>query len=445
MPGPWSPLRVALVLLAAAAIIGGALLHAKLVYPAADVQPDNVTGATCTPQLSVCFLKTHKCASSSIQNIMLRFGDGHDLSFVLPPASNYLGHPAPFHRSMAPTLANTSGYFDLLVHHARFNEAEMRHVLAPGAKFVTIVREPAELFESLYSYYDLVKQFRVPHTRADRHTVLRAWARQRLAGKQLGAVADSPPSADTRGWYRTKVSLERLTSSNVSMAWVRQRLARKPRDKLGLNQMSFDLGLHPSQFNDLNAVQNFIRRIDSAFDLVLVAERIRESLVLLKDLLCWTTDDVVTFRHNSRAAPFRNLLTAHGRARLRELNAADTFLYDHFAKRLDERIRQFGLERMQREVKRLDERTKFWYSRCVSGVQPVRHLIKQIKGVSKQNRRYWTNAKVVGFQARDSRSTECHRYLTLELVFTDEIRKRQEQVLQTKRPAVGSRKNSNGR
>ncbi|XP_064464655.1 galactose-3-O-sulfotransferase 4-like isoform X3 [Ornithodoros turicata] len=426
MPGPWSPLRVALVLLAAAAIIGGALLHAKLVniietrlrehcidrshrrsrnnihgYPAADVQPDNVTGATCTPQLSVCFLKTHKCASSSIQNIMLRFGDGHDLSFVLPPASNYLGHPAPFHRSMAPTLANTSGYFDLLVHHARFNEAEMRHVLAPGAKFVTIVREPAELFESLYSYYDLVKQFRV--------------------------------------------SLERLTSSNVSMAWVRQRLARKPRDKLGLNQMSFDLGLHPSQFNDLNAVQNFIRRIDSAFDLVLVAERIRESLVLLKDLLCWTTDDVVTFRHNSRAAPFRNLLTAHGRARLRELNAADTFLYDHFAKRLDERIRQFGLERMQREVKRLDERTKFWYSRCVSGVQPVRHLIKQIKGVSKQNRRYWTNAKVVGFQARDSRSTECHRYLTLELVFTDEIRKRQEQVLQTKRPAVGSRKNSNGR
>ena len=39
---------------------------------------------------SVGFLKTHKCASSSVQNILLRWGVRHGLNFVLPPAGNYL-------------------------------------------------------------------------------------------------------------------------------------------------------------------------------------------------------------------------------------------------------------------------------------------------------------------------------------------------------------------
>ncbi|KAH7985605.1 hypothetical protein HPB49_026346 [Dermacentor silvarum] len=99
----------------------------------------------------VCFVKTHKCASSSVQNVLLRYGDRRGLRFVLPPRTNYLGHPRPFHRSMAPGRPP----FDVLAHHARFHEAEMRAVLRPRPRFLTIVREPAALFESLYSYYDL--------------------------------------------------------------------------------------------------------------------------------------------------------------------------------------------------------------------------------------------------------------------------------------------------
>ncbi|KAH7965398.1 hypothetical protein HPB49_007366 [Dermacentor silvarum] len=97
---------------------------------------------------------------------------------------------------------------------------------------------------------------------------------------------------------KTRLSLEQIASGNRSLS---SRLARKrTRSKLGFNQMSFDLGLEPAQFANASAVRRFIERLDATFDLVMVAERINESLVLLRDLLCWDLDDVVVFRHNAR-------------------------------------------------------------------------------------------------------------------------------------------------
>ena len=40
--------------------------------------------------LKVGFLKTHKCASSSVQNILIRWGLTRDSNFVLPHTGNYL-------------------------------------------------------------------------------------------------------------------------------------------------------------------------------------------------------------------------------------------------------------------------------------------------------------------------------------------------------------------
>lgn len=47
----------------------------------------------------VIFLKTHKCASSVIQNILHRRVVKEDLNVVLPLSGNYLGFNRPFHRS----------------------------------------------------------------------------------------------------------------------------------------------------------------------------------------------------------------------------------------------------------------------------------------------------------------------------------------------------------
>ncbi|XP_072142206.1 galactosylceramide sulfotransferase-like [Dermacentor andersoni] len=363
--------RVALLLLLL--LLGGAAWRtpwwedvAVGLFPPSECNQAATRRRRCPPRpAAVCFVKTHKCASSSVQNVLLRYGDRRGLRFVLPPRTNYLGHPRLFHRSMAPGRPP----FDVLAHHARFHEAEMRAVLGPRPRFLTIVREPASLFESLYSYYDL--------------------------------------------GTKTRLSLEQLASGNRSLS---ARLARKrTRSKLGFNQMSFDLGLEPAQFANATAVRRFVERLDATFDLVMVAERINESLVLLRDLLCGDVDDVVVFRHNARQTSYRRPPSGRLAAQLRELNAADVQLYEHFARRFEQRVRRFGPRRMARELRLLEQRTRHWHERCVRDTRPA----------DDDARGFWVSAKVLTFRPKNDSSLECARMTLPELVFTERLRKKQ--------------------
>ncbi|XP_050700188.1 galactosylceramide sulfotransferase-like [Eriocheir sinensis] len=54
------------------------------------------TEPSCTPSNHLFFLKTHKCASSTVQNILFRYGYSRNLTFALPRSGNYLGHPKYF-------------------------------------------------------------------------------------------------------------------------------------------------------------------------------------------------------------------------------------------------------------------------------------------------------------------------------------------------------------
>ena len=104
------------------------------------------------------FMKTHKCGSSSLQNVFLRFGDTHDLFFALPKIDNYFGHPIRFNRRLLldPALLRKryNLTYSILAHHLRFNYKELAFVLPEDTIFITILRDPIRLFESLFIYYD---------------------------------------------------------------------------------------------------------------------------------------------------------------------------------------------------------------------------------------------------------------------------------------------------
>ncbi|XP_075538624.1 galactosylceramide sulfotransferase-like [Dermacentor variabilis] len=332
-------------------------------------------------QRSVCFLKTHKCASSSVQNMLMRYGESHGLRFVLPKSANYLGHPHLFNRSMAVGRPP----FDMLVHHARFHETEMRAVLGQRPLFVTIVREPAALFESLYSYYD-------------------------LKGK-------------------TNMSLEQFASTALAKRSVMGLLDRsRTRSPQGFNQMSFDLGMEAAEFGNAFSVRRFVEQLDATFDLVMVAERMNESLVLLKDLLCWDTDDIVVFKHNARQSVYRHLLSPELASQIRWLNSADVHLYEHFARRFEQRVRSFGQERMAKELHFLEERTRYWYERCVKDVK------QPDKSWPPSQRKFWTSHKVLMFRVKSDSSDECVRMTLPEPVYTERLRKNQFGNTMARRP-----------
>ena len=47
--------------------------------------------------------------------------------------------------------------------------------------------------------------------------------------------------------------------------------------------MLFDFGLHPHYFDDEARVDQKIKEVNAQFDLVLIADRFKESMVLIRD------------------------------------------------------------------------------------------------------------------------------------------------------------------
>ena len=74
----------------------------------------------CRPRNNIVLLKTHKTGSSTIQNILYRYGDARGLSFVLPASDVYMGSPALFLPKFA--IPSSHGY-NILANHARYNKA----------------------------------------------------------------------------------------------------------------------------------------------------------------------------------------------------------------------------------------------------------------------------------------------------------------------------------
>ncbi|CAG0894037.1 unnamed protein product [Darwinula stevensoni] len=76
----------------------------------------------------------------------------------MPPEGSYLGHPRSFVREMVDgDLRKVFGRFDAFASHARLNVPEFKAVVREDAVWFTILREPTQLFVSLFEYYNLQK------------------------------------------------------------------------------------------------------------------------------------------------------------------------------------------------------------------------------------------------------------------------------------------------
>jgi hypothetical protein len=200
--------------------------------------------------VTVVFLKTHKCASSALQNIFIRNGFKNNKIFVLPAESNFLGATEPFHQSLVPDPKLFNNEYNILTHHTRFNYQSMSSLMPNGTVFVTMLRDPIYQFESLFVYSGLNKIWNITFD---------------SFGDQSFKI---PENIYFERWF----------------------------GMIGFNQMMFDLGMNVSDFNKPLAVGKYIEELDSHFDLVMILERFEESLILLKHLLCWNTDDLVVFK-----------------------------------------------------------------------------------------------------------------------------------------------------
>ncbi|GAB6022491.1 hypothetical protein CHUAL_006598 [Chamberlinius hualienensis] len=345
--------------------------------------PENVFDVeeVCTPKRNIVFLKTHKTAGSTVQNIFMRYVNRHGLLVVLPLKDNYLGHPFHFQAQLAPRLKYGLKY-NILTHHARFNYDAMRHLMPSDSIYVTILRDPVSLFESLYAYYSLNNTFQ----------------------------------------------MDIIDFANANDSFLEHHDNRFAH-KIGRNQMAFDLGIIKPLFDDDAAILRAAQRLDRQFHLVMISEMMDQSLVLLKNLLCWDVDDVVAFKHNARMESMKVTLEPDVQQKLRKWNRADEILYNYFLKKLIAKIKEFGIERMNKEVEELRRKSKDWYEHCIStsGVSDEDEINSD--EVDYKFKVY--NKQVMGFRLKEEAygNRTCEDMAKAELPFTKELLEKQKEYL----------------
>ncbi|CAL4228709.1 unnamed protein product, partial [Meganyctiphanes norvegica] len=85
------------------------------------------SSGNCEPKHNIAFLKSHKCASSAIQNILFRYGFTHKLHFALPSIGNYFVEgTVPFHADMVrKTPWHRLGQNIFAVHTSKWNHQQV--------------------------------------------------------------------------------------------------------------------------------------------------------------------------------------------------------------------------------------------------------------------------------------------------------------------------------
>ena len=68
------------------------------------------------------------------------------------------------------------------------------------------------------------------------------------------------------------------------------------------NELLWDLGMDVSFINNDTAIRNKIKSYYKEFDLVLIAERFDESLIVMKNFLCWDMQDILYLKVKSRSS-----------------------------------------------------------------------------------------------------------------------------------------------
>ncbi|CAN9509811.1 unnamed protein product [Ophioblennius macclurei] len=327
------------------------------IFSSPDAQGPSL--GSCQPHTHIMFLKTHKTASSTVLNMLYRFGEERRLRFALP-LGYQLGYPLPFNAHRVKGYRGPRAVeFHIMGNHMRFNKLEVEKVMPADTFYFSIIRDPVALTESSFAYYkEVAPAFR--------------------KAKGLGDFAEDP-----RKYYDP-----RLRNNHYAR-----------------NLLWFDFGLdHNANFSAVLA-QRGEAMIRQTFKLILVSEYFDESMILLRHALCWPLDAVVSFSLNARQqkpsglgaiggswvdkavavagvgvrgghlqakTPPNLSLTADQREKLRQWNALDWYLYKAFNRTFWEEIDRFGCARMEQEVALLRLRREDLARACLrDGGKPV--------------------------------------------------------------------------
>ena len=178
--------------------------------------------------------------------------------------------------------------------------------------------------------------------------------------------------------------------------------------------MLWDLGVGDTK-NEAAVLEKIIE-VEHSFNLVMIVERFQESLIFLKKELSWDYADVTSLKLNARVDEVRTTLNDSTRNLLKEFLRLDYLVYDHFYKIFEEKVKNFGSEKMEKELHRLSLEFTRISEEC--GLSEGR-----LEGDPRSN--WGGKAGLQGFKAVDTTDDNCLMMTLRERQLVERIRKSQ--------------------
>lgn len=193
------------------------------------------------------------------------------------------------------------------------------------------------------------------------------------------------------------------------------------------NVLAFDFGFENNvnedsvDFRDRARVA--IAAIQRDFHLILISEYFDESMILLKHALCWSLEDVLSFKLNSRSKKTRHALSPNTTEKIKRWNALDWRIYLHFNTTFWHKVEsQIGKEQMKREVLKLRQLQAKLSHTCLkegeavdpthikdAGLKPFQYGAAVIQGYN------------LNLDIDELTKTKCQKFITPELQYTNHL------------------------
>ncbi|XP_072171872.1 galactose-3-O-sulfotransferase 3-like [Diadema setosum] len=278
----------------------------------------------------VVYVKTHKTGSTTVTNVLNRYGLANNLSFLLFKGDKAHGHfrqhiPRNVSQVLPPVGVKIGDYdnyrdYDVLTTHVRLlpNLDFLKRLMKNDTKYITVLREPSKQWESAFFFFSCAKKY---------------------PGENDSAKVEEFLADPLHNWK----------SKHRGQCKYYTR-----------NGMWFDLSSKPLH-TDKQLVEDTLSTLDETVDLVLVTEHLDESLILLKRLLNIDFSDIMYIKTNVRV--HTSDLSEEQRRRIREWNSADVLLYDHYNKTLWRKVAEYGPS-FQRDLAFFRDLLQAHYEQC---------------------------------------------------------------------------------
>lgn len=349
--------------------------------PKADsrIQVEYLPKTDCKPKQNVLFVKSHKRGYSYVQNLFFHYGRTHNLTFLSSRRGEYSDYRRTSNSRMPhldPRLAQRNHSWssirnDTFAPRLKYNYEKIKSIMPDDTVLVTILTDSMVLTES--------------------------------------RVASYFPKKDDYEKFASR--LEKIFSAPVAAPEYHASLQRGIYDGLGPNQISYRLGLDAQHFNNIDMITNFINTIDSQFHLVMLTDRMDESLIHLQHLLCWTSDDMLLFQHNLRNKTSENSMSIELKEKIRSFNKADELLYKHFDAKLTSKTEALGKKEIEKQIISLQDARKLMQDKCIGYDVPVQDL--------ESPKRQFSNHQVPRFKLKDNTDRQCRDFLNYPQLYDD--------------------------